>query len=110
MSRVMAEGFDALFAAGLRDIFGAGVVELCRPGAVGVAARLDRCLPDVVLLNAACAATPEAVGDIVRRHPSVTVITCSANEPFMHVYPPFHQGEWYRAMLDPGEIRRYLQS
>lgn len=108
MSRVLAEGFDALFAAGLRDVFGDDVVEFCGP-AVRVALRLERCLPDVVLLNSASVVTSDAVTEIIRRHPSVTVITCSANEPLMRVYPPFHGGESYRALLDPAEIRRYLQ-
>lgn len=107
MSRVLAEGFDALFAAGLRDVFGNEVMEFCGP-AVRVTTRLDRCLPDVVLLNSASPVTPDVVTEIIRRHPGVTVITCSANEPLMRVYPPFHGGESYRALLDPVEIRRYL--
>lgn len=108
MSRVLAEGFDALFAAGLRDVFGDDVMEFCGP-AVRLTVRLDRSLPDVVLLNSASAVTPDVVAQIIRRHPSVTVITCSANEPLMRVYPPFHRGESYRALLEPAEIRRYIQ-
>jgi hypothetical protein len=108
MSRVMAEGFDALFAAGLRDILGADGVEVCDPGDDGVTARLGRCLPDLVLLNSALASTPSAVDELLRRHPGVTVITCSANDSVMQVYPPFHGGESYQAPLEPAEICRHI--
>ncbi|MFW6599997.1 hypothetical protein ACQBAU_13250 [Propionibacteriaceae bacterium Y2011] len=108
MSRVMVEGFDSLFALGLRDILTDDDVEFCGSGRDGVVARLRRTVPDVVLLNSALPTTPEVVAQLVHHHPGITVITCSSDEHVMRVYPAHHSGESFHRPLEATEIGRQV--
>lgn len=109
MSRVAVGDFDSLFRRGLEDILAAGDVEIVRSGTVEMADYLRSALPDVILLDSTKASTPSLVDRIVRDYPTVQVITCSALEETMHVYPPYHHGESYACPLSPAEIGRQVQ-
>lgn len=109
MGRVVVDGFDALFALGLRDLLqddGVEVISTNLDEPDGVARVIP--LPDVVLLNSERVATERIVAELVSRYPEITVITCSSGVAQMRVYPSHHGGESYCCALEAVEIGRQI--
>ena len=62
--------------------------------------RLTEARPDAVLLDLDDEECLRVAAWIASSFPSVTVVACSADEPAMRVFPPFHRGESYELPLD----------
>ncbi len=108
MSKVAVGDFDGLFQRGLEDILAHDQVEIVRNPSASMADYLRRALPDVVLLDSTKPLTEALVSQIVHDYPTVQVITCSASDMTMQVYPPFHSGESFACPLNPVEIGRQV--
>jgi DNA-binding NarL/FixJ family response regulator len=66
--------------------------------------------PDVVVLDLDADDGLMTAARITSDFPAVKVIACSSEEPRMIVFPPFHNGEWYRAQLSPQVLAEIVGS
>ncbi len=101
--RVLMGDFGAIVRLGLRDVLdseGDRVATLETPNAKIVAGLTQR-PPDVVVLDLDSPDGPCLAFRIASEFPAVKVLACSAVEPTMRVYPPFHNGESYTVDLNP---------
>ncbi len=93
MARVAVGDFDAFLTTGLRDVIAASRVDVIHRPTSGMLDYLRDCLPTLVVLDSGAPGADETVGRIVTEFPSIQVVTCSADQPSLRVYPPFHAGE-----------------
>jgi len=99
MRRVVIVGFWPMVRLGLQALLhDAGVVLVVEAERGDIVEGLRVFRPHAVLLEHDDH-TDEIATAIVTDFPWVTVIACSSDRPTMRVYPPFHQGEWYRSRL-----------
>jgi DNA-binding NarL/FixJ family response regulator len=109
--RVVIGAFGAIARLGIRELLdeeGFDVVAEQAPGAP-ILDRLTEARPDAVFLdldNEECLRTAAWISSCF---PAVTVIACSADEPAMRVYPPFHRGESYVSPLDRDRLVRAVR-
>ena len=100
--RVVIGAFGAIARMGILDLLceeGFDVVAEQAPGAP-ILDRLTEARPDAVLLDLDDEECLRVAAWIASSFPSVTVVACSADEPAMRVFPPFHRGESYELPLD----------
>ncbi len=108
MKRVLIGEVGAIVRLGLRQLIaGDGSCEVVAEQ-LGPADLMDRLVdsrPDVVLLDLDDEeGSGRLVSTITADFPAVKVIACSATEPTMRVFPPFHHGESYESRLSPESL------
>jgi DNA-binding NarL/FixJ family response regulator len=111
VSRVLIGEFGTIAGIGLRDVLDTAGFELVADNreeqageepdcsSRGVLERLVSVAPDVVVLDLDVPYGAEMAELICRNFPAVKVIACSAKEPLMRIYPPFHHGDYYVSEL-----------
>lgn len=106
MRRVLIGDFGVIARIGLRRLLDDEGLDVLEAGGVrpGIIPRLNEVQPDVVLLDLDAEEVPELAARISSAFPAMTVIACSAAEPIMRVFPPFHHGESYIAPFTPAQF------
>ena len=99
MAKVAVGDFDAMLAIGIRDVVSASRMDVIHRPTDAMLDYLRDCLPRLIVLDASAPGSAEVVRRIVTEHPSIQVVTCSAADPRLRVYPPFHHGESFEASL-----------
>jgi DNA-binding NarL/FixJ family response regulator len=67
---------------------------------------IGRDCPDVVVLDMDSSGVDELARNIALGYPAVRVIACSAEQPTMRIYVPFHNGESYQSDLSSALLAR----
>ncbi|MGC4153650.1 MAG: hypothetical protein QM628_11265 [Propionicimonas sp.] len=99
MAKVAVGDFDAMLSIGIRDVVTMSRMDVIhRPTSV-MLEYLHDCLPQLVVLDSGAPGSAEVIRRIVAEYPSIQVVTCSADDPTLRVYPPFHHGESFEASL-----------
>lgn len=99
--------FSAIVRLGLRDVLDSvqgGDVATVEAPTAAILDQLEAAAADVVVLDLDGADGAELAERIASRHPSVTVIGCSASSPVMRVFPAHHGGESYTTNLSPTQL------
>jgi DNA-binding NarL/FixJ family response regulator len=117
---VLIGGFDAIATLGLREVLDQEGFELVpdtphdsaasADSSIDVLRRLISVRPDVVVLDLDVDQGANMAEEISRRFPAIKVIACSAREPLMRVYPPFHHGDYYVSMLSASLLADAVRS
>jgi hypothetical protein len=98
MTRVLVDDFGGLLRVGVDEVLRAEQIEVVHSDG-DLLARLLEELPDAVILNLDDAEAADLATRIATLFPAMTVVACSAINPTMRIYPPFHQGESYTSSL-----------
>ncbi|MCW5951089.1 MAG: response regulator transcription factor [Propionibacteriaceae bacterium] len=99
MAKVAVGDFDAMLAIGIRDVVTTRRMDVIHRPTAAMLEYLHDCLPQLVVLDAGAPGSVEVIRRIVAEYPSIQVVTCSAHDPTLRVYPPFHHGESFETSL-----------
>lgn len=99
MARMAVGDFNAMLAIGIRNVVTASRMDVVHRPTDEMLDYLRDCLPRLIVLDASDPGTAEAIRRIVAEYPSIQVVTCSAEDPTLRVYPPFHHGESFETSL-----------
>jgi DNA-binding NarL/FixJ family response regulator len=110
--RVLIGDFGAIARLGLREFFDEEGFEVVaeEEAAEGIMERLTVSRPDVVVVDLDDHLGVEIAGRIALHFPAMKVIACSAQDPTMRVFPPFHHGESYLCPLSPALLAEAVRS
>ena len=120
MSRVLIGELGTIAGLGLREVLDeqgfdlvadeGGYLTHTGDTSATVIRRLVSAAPDCVVLDLDAERGVETAELICRLFPAVKVIACSAREPLMRVYPPFHHGDYYVTGLSPSLLAEAVRS
>ena len=100
MRRILMGRFGEVLGQAIRLLLGQMPHEIVVTSAESITLPLlEDVRPDVILVDLDEEATLPAIAELSAGFPEVAVIACSAEEPFMMVFPPFHGGEFYGSVL-----------
>jgi DNA-binding NarL/FixJ family response regulator len=104
--RVLVSRFGAIARLGLHAFLKEEGFEIVEPDFASnqLLSQIGVQHPDVVVIDLDSNGAQELARRIVVDHPAVRVIACSAEQPTMRIYPPFHNGESYESALSSARL------
>jgi len=107
--RVLLGDCGAIVRAGLTDVLrstdlGITTSETSNDQILPALDRSPNAVTDVVVIDLSQDDADGLVIEIIRTHPEVKVIACSAAGPTMRVFPPFHAGESFELAFNPSQL------
>lgn len=112
MPRVLIGAFGMIAGLGLRELLHEGGLEVVgiSPDGPTLFPRLSETRPDAVVLDLDGDDTDALATRIASTFPAIKVIACSAAQPVMRVFPPFHHGESYVSPLSTALLVTALET
>lgn len=102
MRRILLGAFGEVFGQAIRLLLDQVPTTFVVTSAVWVTLPLlEDVRPDVLVVDLDNETILSRASNLSGRFPEMAVIACSAEEPFMMVFPPFHGGESYSSVLTP---------